>query len=232
MKITVAKYDPSVDVAPHYEVYEVPFKEYMTALEAMVYIHENCEDLAFDYYCRGRVCGRCAVMLDGEPCLACVAPLDDRDHTLEPLSGMPVVRDLVVDRHGLHGRLSTMRKRAKVREVTTEEALAPMDPARYLRAESLEWCARCGVCNASCPALKANPGSFVGPAGMVAIASRYYDDLDEGDRVLQAVQEGLYTCIMCGTCDEVCSALEIDHVGIWTELRAAAQERGYAPEQA
>ena len=231
MNITVAKFDPSVDAARHDETYEVPFKEHMTALEAMVYFHENCEDLAFDYYCRGRVCGRCAIMLDGEPCLACVAPLTDESHTLEPLSGLPVVRDLVVDRHGLHGRLSAMRKRVKAASATAEEALAPMDPERYLKAESLEWCARCGVCNASCPALQTTPGSFVGPAGMVAIASRYYDDLDDGDRVLQAVQEGLFNCLMCGKCDEVCSALEIDHLGIWTELRTAAQERGIAHQE-
>ena len=79
--------------------------------------------------------------------------------------------------------------------------------------------------------MQATPGSFVGPAGMVAIASRYYDDLDGADRVLQAVQEGLFNCLMCGKCDEVCSALEIDHLGIWAELRAEAQERGIAPQE-
>lgn len=230
MKIAIMKYDPSIDTAPHKEVYEVPYKENMTALEAMVYINENCEDLAFDYYCRGRVCGRCAVMYDGEPTLACVTLVSDGSHEFEPLNGYPVVRDLVVDRHGLQGKLSGLRKRIKATEVTKEEALAPMDPALYNRAESLEWCARCGVCNASCPVLaKADgPEKYIGPAGMIAIASRYYDPLDDGDRPLQAVQEGLYSCIMCGKCDEVCSALEIDHVGIWAELRAAAQERGFS----
>ena len=230
MKIAVTKYDPSVDLAPRVVEYEVPHKEYMTALEVMVYINENCEELAFDYSCRGRVCGRCGVMLDGAPVLACVAPVSDADHTLEPLEGCPVVRDLAVDRHGLHEKLSRLRKRVRALDITHDDVVAPMDPVQYQRAASLEWCARCGVCNASCPVLSMSGGAgeYVGPAGMIAIASRFYDPLDDGDRVIQAAQEGLYSCIMCGKCDEVCSALEIDHLGIWEELRAAAQERGLA----
>lgn len=229
MKITVVKYDPSLDSAPYEESYDVPFKEYITALEAMVYISENYEELAFDYSCRGRMCGRCAVMLDGDPTLACVTALTDSSHRLEPLAGYPVVRDLVVDRHGLHDKLSKLRKRIRAVEITHEDMIAPMNPDQYKRSGSLEWCARCGVCNSSCPVLSVagGAGEYVGPAGMIAIASRYYDPLDAGDRVTQAVQEGLYSCMMCGKCDEVCSALEIDHLGIWSELRAAAKEMGY-----
>ena len=198
-------------------------------MEVLVYINENCEELAFDYYCRGRVCGRCAIMFDGDPTLACVTPVEDGNHSIGPLNGYPIVRDLVVDRHGLHDSLSKLRKRIRAKDATQEEVLAPMDPEQYKRTESLEWCARCGVCNASCPLLNMAGGreKYIGPAGMVAIASRYYDPLDQGDRFVQAVQEGLYSCIMCGKCDEVCSALEIDHAGIWTELRAAAKERGF-----
>ena len=69
MKITVKRYDPSKDNAPYETTYEVPHDdEYMTLLQALVYIHENEEPLAFDFSCRGRMCGRCAMMLDG-PCL-------------------------------------------------------------------------------------------------------------------------------------------------------------------
>lgn len=231
MNITVTKYDPSVDLSPYEASYEVPNKEHMTVLEAMVYISENHEALAFDQSCRGRTCGRCAVMFDGLPTLACVTPCTDGDHTLAPLNGFPIVRDLVVDRRALHDRLSRLRKRIKAHETTSEEAQATMDPEQYVRASSIEWCARCGVCNASCSALNVTggPEKYVGPSGMIAIASRYYDPLDQGDRVLQAVQEGLFSCILCGNCDTTCSALEIHHLDIYNELRAAAEERGLKP---
>lgn len=99
MKITVKRYDPSKDNAPYETTYEVPHDdEYMTLLQALVYIHENEEPLAFDFSCRGRMCGRCAMMLDGKPVLACVEPLSDGSHTVEPLEGVPVVKDLIVDK--------------------------------------------------------------------------------------------------------------------------------------
>ena len=69
------------------------------------------------------------------------------------------------------------------------------------------------------------PDDYVGPAGMVAIALRYYDPYDERARIVQAVDSGVWNCIMCGTCDVVCPALEIEHVNMWTEIRAAATER-------
>lgn len=75
MKITVKRYDPSKDNAPYDVTYEVPHDdEYMTLLQALVYIHENEEPLAFDFSCRGRMCGRCAMMLDGKRCWPASSP--------------------------------------------------------------------------------------------------------------------------------------------------------------
>ena len=45
--------------------------------------------------------------------------------------------------------------------------------------------------------------------------------------MLEAVQGGLWSCIMCGQCTEVCNQAEIDHVGLWTILRDAAVQRGW-----
>ena len=58
MKITVKRYDPSKDNAPYETTYEVPHDdEYMTLLQALVYIHENEEPLAFDFSCGRAACG-------------------------------------------------------------------------------------------------------------------------------------------------------------------------------
>lgn len=227
MKIAIVKYDPSIDSAPHEEAYEVPHKDKMTALEVINYVHENHEAIAFDYACRGRACGRCAIMFDGEPTLACVTPVDDSNHRIAPLSGLPVIRDLTVDRHGLHERLSYTRKRIRAHELTDEDFLAPVSFDEYEKLDPLEWCARCGVCNAGCPVLNTEGGksSYIGPAGMIAIAHRHYDPYDDSDRIIQALQEGLYACIQCGKCDEVCSAKEINHLKVWKDLRAEAEER-------
>ena len=122
MKITVKRYDPSKDNAPYETTYEVPHDdEYMTLLQALVYIHENEEPLAFDFSCRGRMCGRCAMMLDGEPVLACVEPLPDGSHTVEPLAGLPVVKDLVVDKSQVQEKIAETYKRVRVAPLTEED---------------------------------------------------------------------------------------------------------------
>jgi len=227
------KYDPSVDAEPYLKDYEVPITEHMTVLEAVIYIDENLEPLAYDYSCRGRVCGRCAMMLNGTPCTACTTAIKDQANVIEPLKGHPVIRDLVVDKNETHRRIAEVERRVRGAVLSIPEVEAPVDYENvFLKIDPLEWCARCLSCNAACPALAAAPDKYIGPAGMVAIALRQYDPYDDGDRVLQAVQEGMWNCIMCGKCDEVCPAKEIKHVETWTELRALATGRGLLEKKA
>lgn len=225
MNIKVLKFDPTQDASPHYETYEVPLEPYMTLLQALVYIDEQYESLAYDYSCRGRICGRCAMMLDGEPCTACTTPLTEGDHVVEPLAGHPVIRDLIVDKSSFHDKLTQLGARQCAHTITPEEAEAPVDPDAAVALDGIERCAHCGVCMASCPVVAMKPSDYVGPAGMIAVALRYYDPYDDGDRVTQAVDCGLWNCIQCGKCDEVCPVAEVNHAKIWTELRAAATER-------
>ena len=65
MKITVTRFDPSQDASPYEQSFEVPYRDNITALEALMHIYENEEPIAFDYSCHGRSCGRCAMMVDG-----------------------------------------------------------------------------------------------------------------------------------------------------------------------
>lgn len=225
MKITVKRYDPSKDNAPYETTYEVPHDDdYMTLLQALVYIHENEEPLAFDFSCRGRMCGRCAMMLDGEPVLACVEPLPDGSHTVEPLAGLPVVKDLVVDKSQVQEKIAETYKRVRVAPLTEEDLQTyNMEDADELFG--INYCARCQVCTAGCPARAINP-DYIGPSHMLAVAFRHFDPYDQADRIVEAVQGGLWDCTMCGTCTAHCNQLEIDHLAIWQKLRDAATERG------
>jgi hypothetical protein len=63
---------------------------------------------------------------------------------------------------------------------------------------------------------------------LLAIAYRFYDPYDKGNRIAEAVQAGLWNCIMCGQCDDLYSQKEIKRVTlIWKELRDAATAAGY-----
>lgn len=235
MKVTIERFDPSVDAAPYQKEYEVPMSENLTVLKAILYIHENIEPIAFDYSCRGRVCGRCAVTVNGESCTACTKAMKDGKTLIQPLAGFPVVRDLVVDKTRFHDRITSVEQRVRATPISYEEAVAPVDfESVFSKLDPMEWCARCGCCQSMCPVANstAEGGTYIGPAGMLGIALRYYDPYDEGDRIQQAVQEGLWNCILCGKCDEVCPCLEIEHVQTWTALREEATERGLTEKKA
>ncbi|MFZ7121197.1 MAG: succinate dehydrogenase/fumarate reductase iron-sulfur subunit [Eubacteriaceae bacterium] len=231
MKVKIYKYDPAKDKEPRYIEHEVPYKEKMSVLEAIVWVHENKEMVAYDYSCHGRMCGRCAMMLDGVPILACSTPISDKEHTIEPLRGQRVIRDLIVDKSDLGDRLSNQYERIRTEPVKLEELDKYDKEAADILYDNVN-CTRCGCCDAACPVLKEKPDQFVGPATMLAVAFRHVDSYDQADRALEAVSKGLYHCIQCGMCDEVCPRYEIDHLGAWKTLRAAAEERGLKPSYA
>lgn len=231
MKLTIYKYDPAVDSAPYYVTHEVPYTDKMTVLEAVVYFNENCEYVAYDYNCHGRLCGRCAIMMDGKPVLMCSTPITDADHTIEPLAGQTVVRDLIVDKSSYHEKLANQYLRIRT-EPVREDEIPLQDYEASLTINQLVTCMRCGMCDAACPIVAMKPTEYAGPATMVALAYRHLDSYDQADRVLESVGKGLYHCIECGMCDEVCQRFEIDHLGIYKMLRKEAEARGLKPSYA
>lgn len=233
MLIKVLKYDPSIDEAPYYVEGEIEYRDKMTALEALIEFYEKHMPVAYDLACMSRLCGRCAMMLNGSPCLICSMPVIDTDYTFEPLKGFPVVRDLVVDKSVFLDTLSTIYDRVRI-EPFNEETITPAnyDDSTTATEMALEFCCRCGVCTSGCPAHEMYPDEYAGPAAMVAIAYRHLDQLDTGDRVMEAVSKGLYRCTQCGNCDQVCAQQDINHAALWQMLRSEAEARGIKPSYA
>lgn len=236
MKMKIQKYNPLIDAAPYYVEGEVEYREGITALDAVYLFHTQVEPVNFEYACGGRICGRCGAMVDGEPKLMCFALLDDSEHTIEPLEGFDIIRDLVVDRSELDRRLAEADTRIMT-EPVTEETLTPanFDADEYAETSDLmmylERCSRCGLCMVKCPALAADKQHYVGPAEMVQIAFKDMDWYDKADRVAQAVSSGLYHCIQCGMCDEVCMQ-QVPHLKLWEYLRTKAEARDLVPSYA
>lgn len=89
MKITVTRFDPSQDASPYEQSFEVPYRDNITALEALMHIYENEEPIAFDYSCHGRSCGRCAMMVDGRAQAGLHYPFDRWGPRYRPARGLP-----------------------------------------------------------------------------------------------------------------------------------------------
>ena len=133
MKVSIQKYDPSVDEQPYIVDFDVEWHEHMTVLEAITAINDDQAPVVFDYSCRGRDCGRCAMSLNGQPCLACVTLVDEAgENLIAPLPGFPVVKDLVVDKTKVTDRVAGIMQRQRAKAITCAEKL----PNLYKTRES------------------------------------------------------------------------------------------------
>lgn len=103
--------------------------------------------------CRQKLCGACAMVINGRPSLACSEFVDadkDAELMLEPLKKFPVIKDLSVDRSSIaeHQKLAMMYLGERGKLVKTEHQY------QY----SVAKCLKCGLCLEVCP-------NYVGPEG-------------------------------------------------------------------
>ena len=100
IKAKVFRFDPSTDQEPHYESYEVPLEQDMTAMDVLDYIYETLDGTLAYYDHAGCVLGICAKCLgrsNGKAGLLCQVIIDG-DVVLDPINKARVVKDLVVMR--------------------------------------------------------------------------------------------------------------------------------------
>ena len=225
----IYRFDPSVDEAPTYKTYDVPWEQDMTGLMVLHYINENVESIGYDYCCRSSLCGRCSCMIDGKPGLACWRIMTAGEHTFEPLPGFPVIRDLVVDHSRVMKKMVETHIAVQSVEPITKLGNIPYD--QYWNVlEPLNMCRECMCCYTVCPPLQEENKweSFIGPAAMAQIGLRFMDPEEKGDRATQAAFSGVFDCILCGKCSMVCPAA-IDHVKVIGMLQQAAEAKGLKP---
>ncbi len=119
IKVKVFRFDPSIDKAPYYKTYEVPFEEDMSAMDALDYIYQN-QDGTLAYYdhagCSLGICGRCSGKINGKPGLICQTRIEG-DITLEPLNQEKVLKDLVIKKEAAaQTKNATIEEGGKVME--------------------------------------------------------------------------------------------------------------------
>jgi fumarate reductase (CoM/CoB) subunit B len=213
--LRVLRFDPETDSESHFETYKVMINEGARVLHALHAIHDGIDPtLSYRYCCGSGQCGSCAVRVNGEPTLACMEEARD-NITVEPLN-LPVKKDLIVDL------------------VPTIEAVASLQPSGVLvmpkksdidAMKPLKDCIECLCCVTVCPAV--DVAKFLGPTAMRQEMRLALDPRDCGDRVTDAVRDGLFTCTTCQACWKICPKnIEIPSKAI-EKLRALANKKGY-----
>jgi fumarate reductase iron-sulfur subunit len=211
MKLSIARYNPEQDPAPHFEDFQVPYDNQTSLLSALAFIKDTlAPDLSFRSSCRMAICGSCGLMIDGVPKLACKTFLRDYGvngkMTLEALGNFPVERDLVVDLTHFLECIEELKPYILGNDRKPEDGPNRQSPAQMAKYHQFALCINCGLCYAACPQFGLNPG-FKGPAA-ITLAYRYLlDNRDNGKKERMPVlngPDGVWNCTFVGLCSEVC----------------------------
>lgn len=208
-KITLQRYNPETDKVPRHEVFDVPYDDQTSLLDALGYIKDNLAyDLSYRWSCRMAICGSCGMMVNGVPKLACKVFLREYPKGLrvDPLANFPVERDLVVDMTHFIESLEAIKPWIIGNDRDPETGANRQTPAQMARYHQFSGCINCGLCYAACPQFGLNP-EFIGPAA-ITLAHRYnLDSRDKGKKIRMPQlngKNGVWPCTFVGFCSEVC----------------------------
>jgi len=203
--VTIDRFDPQVDKTPHPATFRVPRQDGMVVADVLQYLYENdTPDLGFLWECRTRRCGTCAMRVNGRPVLTCSEPVAD-EMRLEPLEGLPVIRDLIVDRQELQRRLAPWAGEAHQQGVRETRILLQQGEIAHYRA--LSECIDCFICDSVCPALAENSSSasqFAGPRRLIRLEAQVQRRAEPLPWLVYAAQGNPSLCTRCFACTQVC----------------------------
>jgi fumarate reductase (CoM/CoB) subunit B len=187
--------------------FRIPYRKWMRVLDALNWIAENeAPDLAYRWFCGSKMCGTCAVRMNGREVLACWEAVEP-DMTIEPLRNLPVVRDLVVDRGPFESRVAELEpwlERSKPYSGFPE----PLNHKEMKNASKALDCIGCMCCYSACPVIGLGDlTDFAGPALLVQFGQTALDPRNDAGKVARSLElTGIFNCVSCYKCEEVCPA--------------------------
>ena len=208
VELRIKRYNPESDKKPHWQEFTVeaePTDRVLDALHTVKWTQDGT--LSFRRSCAHGVCGSDAMVMNGANALACLKLIQDvgTEITLEPIRGLPVIKDLVVDmdpffaqyRSVLPYLINTDDPGYKERHQTAEERE---------RFDDTTKCILCAACTTSCPIYWGNE-QYVGPAAIVNAHRFIFDSRDQGaEQRLDILNQrsGVWRCRTAFNCSEAC----------------------------
>lgn len=195
VELRIRRWDPSAPQTERVDHFTLHMPAGDSVLSALVRVYEEHDPtLAFRYACGMMKCGECGVVVNGTPCLACERLLEP-DVLVEPLPGLPLLRDLAVDRNAVLARLREQVGEEDAADETPDTAPGDLQAAQRVEDHiRVTECCECLLCMAVCPVWHKRPDEFPGPLGLLWLA--------QGSAVTGAAE----LCTGCGRCQAVCPA--------------------------
>jgi succinate dehydrogenase/fumarate reductase iron-sulfur protein len=183
--------------------------EPMTVLDVLLAVQRDHDPtFGFRFSSRVAMSGTCTVRVDGRSVLACQHRLgpDTDSIRVDPLAGLPVIRDLLVDTRPFWDEWSRVTPYLVPREdLDAPAVIRPDAPERRLIDDSLD-CIGCAACWSSC-GVADHRRDFLGPAALNRAMVLVADSRDDaaGER-LDAVDasDGVDRCHYIYGCTAAC----------------------------
>jgi succinate dehydrogenase / fumarate reductase iron-sulfur subunit len=211
MEVTVKvfRFNPEIDKRPRYETYKLEAQPTDRVLDMLEYIKGYFDGtLSFRRSCAHGICGSDAMRINGRNYLACKALLKDlhtKRITVEPILGLRVIKDLIVDMEQFFAHY-----RSVMPYFVNDEPAPPQERLQSIEErecfDDTTKCILCACCSTSCPSFWASD-QYVGPAAIVAAHRFIFDSRDRAaaDRLrILNDQFGVYRCHTIFNCTECC----------------------------
>jgi succinate dehydrogenase / fumarate reductase iron-sulfur subunit len=208
--VKILRYNPEVNEEQTWETYQVTAEPTDRVLDALHKVKWDLDGtLTFRRSCAHGVCGSDAMRINGKNRLACKTLLKDvnpgQPITVEPIKGLPVLKDLVVDMEPFFAAYRSVMPFLITtgNEPTRERVQSQKDRDRF---DDTTKCILCAACTTSCPVYWAD-GQYFGPQAIVGAHRFIFDSRDEGtDQRLEILndREGVWRCRTTFNCTEAC----------------------------
>ena len=207
--LRVRRFNPELDPEAHWEEYRLqadPSDRVLDLLHQVKWFEDGT--LTFRRSCAHGVCGSDAMLINGRNRLACQFLVKDAGKriTVEPIRGMPVIKDLLVDMDDFFAKYRATMPflvNDEVPEDGKERRQSQADRELY---EDTSRCILCAACTTACPVFWTNP-DYVGPASIVNAHRFIFDSRDQAheERLeLMADADGVWRCRTVFNCVEAC----------------------------
>ena len=206
LSVRVRRFDAEADGAA-FQDFQVPYRKWMRLLDALNWIAENtATDLAYRWFCGSKMCGTCAVRMNGREVLACWEAVEP-SMTIEPLRNLPVIRDLLVDRAPFDRKVAELEPWLE-RPTPYPGFPEPLSHKDIKNASKALDCIACLACYSACPVIGLGDlTDFAGPAPLVQLGQTALDPRNDPAKVARSLERtGIFNCVSCYKCEEVCPA--------------------------
>lgn len=210
VQVRILRFDPETDAEAHFEDFTVeaePMDRLLDCLHKIKWFEDG--SLSLRRSCGHGICGSDAMVVNGVNRLACKVLVEDLEQpiTVEPIRGLPVIKDLVVDMEPFFAGYRAVKpwliEDDNERSGERERLQSPAERERY---EDTTKCILCAACTTSCPIFWSDEG-YVGPAAIVAAHRFVFDSRDRGGRErleILSQKSGAFKCRTVFNCTEAC----------------------------